>query len=108
VDGLLRGPGFFDAGHQSRVTRVYIAAKVGCGLAVAVKPSIRHLLRRGRCQSRWARPSICDSHPVVPNIAGNKYRLVVEMQYKAGLAWVKFIGTHVQYDKIDVETVNDR
>jgi mRNA interferase HigB len=44
----------------------------------------------------------------VPNIAGNKYRLVVEMQYKAGLAWVKFIGTHVQYDKIDVETVNDR
>jgi mRNA interferase HigB len=43
----------------------------------------------------------------VLNIAGIKYRLVVKMQYKAGLAWVKFIGTHAQYDKIDVETVND-
>ncbi len=32
---------------------------------------------------------------------------VVEMQYRAGIAWVKFIGTHAQYDKIDVEAVND-
>jgi mRNA-degrading endonuclease HigB of HigAB toxin-antitoxin module len=34
-------------------------------------------------------------------------RLVVEMQYQAGIAWVKFAGTHAQYDRIDVETVND-
>lgn len=44
---------------------------------------------------------------VVLNIGGNKYRLVVEMQYRAGIAWVKFIGTHAQYDRIIVETVND-
>ena len=44
---------------------------------------------------------------VVFNIAGNKYRLVVEMQYQAGIAWVKFIGTHAQYDRINVETVNE-
>jgi mRNA interferase HigB len=30
-----------------------------------------------------------------------------KMQYQAGIVWVKFIGTHVQYDRIDVETVND-
>jgi mRNA interferase HigB len=40
-------------------------------------------------------------------IGGNKYRLVVEMQYRAGIAWVKFVGTHAQYDRINVENVND-
>ena len=34
-------------------------------------------------------------------------RLVVEVQYQAGIVWVKFIGTHAQYDRIDVESVND-
>jgi mRNA interferase HigB len=29
------------------------------------------------------------------------------MQYRAGIAWVKFVGTHTQYDRIDVESVND-
>ncbi|KRU22542.1 type II toxin-antitoxin system HigB family toxin [Psychrobacter pocilloporae] len=51
--------------------------------------------------------SICANNRVVFNIAGNKYRLVVEMQYQAGIAWVKFIGTHSEYDKIDVEVVNE-
>jgi mRNA interferase HigB len=41
------------------------------------------------------------------NAGGNKYRLVVEVQYQAGIVWVKFVGTQVQYDRIDVETVND-
>ncbi|MDG9872647.1 type II toxin-antitoxin system HigB family toxin [Pseudomonas juntendi] len=38
-------------------------------------------------------------------IGGNKYRLVVDMQYRAGIAWVKFVGTHKRYDEIDVETI---
>ena len=68
-------------------------------------------------QANWASPqeikaqyrnaSICGNHRVVFNIAGNKYRLVVEMQYRAGIAWVKFIGTHARYDMIDVETVDE-
>ncbi len=44
---------------------------------------------------------------VVFNVGGNKYRIVVEVQYKAGIVWVKFIGTHAQYDRINVESVND-
>ncbi|AQW70811.1 type II toxin-antitoxin system HigB family toxin [Pseudomonas putida] len=48
---------------------------------------------------------ICGRNRIVFNIGGNKYRLVVEMQYKAGIAWVKFVGTHECYDEIDVETV---
>ena len=68
-------------------------------------------------QSTWKSPqavkdqygnaSICGNHRGVFNIAGNKYRLVVEIQYRAGIVWVKFIGTHAQHDKVDVENVNE-
>ena len=68
-------------------------------------------------RAKWRRPqgikdqfasaSICGKNRVVFNVGGNKYRLVVEVQYQAGIVWVKFVGTHVQYDRIDVETVND-
>lgn len=58
-------------------------------------------------KKQYANVSFCGNNRVVFNIGGNKYRLVVEMQYRAGIAWVKFIGTHAQYDKINVETVND-
>lgn len=40
------------------------------------------------------------------NIADNMYRVVVEMKYRAGIAWVKFVGTYARYDQINVENVN--
>lgn len=58
-------------------------------------------------KAQYGNASICGNNRVVFNIAGNKYRLVVEMQYRAGIAWVKFIGTHSSYDQINVETVNE-
>lgn len=58
-------------------------------------------------KQQYRHASICNNNRVVFNIAGNKYRLVVEMQYQAGIVWVKFIGTHAQYDQIDVETINE-
>lgn len=58
-------------------------------------------------KDQYRSASICGNNRVVFNIGGNKYRLVVEMQYRAGIAWIKFVGTHAQYDMIDVETVND-
>jgi len=42
---------------------------------------------------------------VVFNIKGNDYRLVMAVRYDLGLMFVRFIGTHRQYDKIDVETI---
>jgi mRNA interferase HigB len=47
----------------------------------------------------YASASICGRNRVVFNVGGNKTRLVVEVQYRAGIVWVKFIGTHEQYDR---------
>lgn len=60
----------------------------------------------GDIKSHYAHASICANNRVVFNIAGNRYRLVVEVQYQAGIVWIKFIGTHEQYDRIDVEKVH--
>ena len=42
---------------------------------------------------------------VIFNIGGNKYRLVVHMSYRRQIAFIKFVGTHKQYDRIDAATV---
>jgi mRNA interferase HigB len=42
---------------------------------------------------------------VVFNIQGNKYRLVVAIQYQYGIVYIRFIGTHQEYDKIDVTKI---
>ena len=42
---------------------------------------------------------------VVFNIAGNKYRIVAWINYPYRVLYVRFIGTHAQYDRIDVQTI---
>ena len=49
--------------------------------------------------------SILKDRRVVFNIAGNKYRLVVWINYAYRVVYIRFIGTHAQYDKIDVQTI---
>ena len=49
--------------------------------------------------------SILKEGRVVFNIAGNKYRVVMAIDYDRQLAKVRFVGTHAQYDRIDAETV---
>ena len=58
-------------------------------------------------KNQFGNASICGNNRVVFNIGGNKYRLVAEIQYRVGIVWVKFIGTHTEYDKINVETINE-
>ena len=40
---------------------------------------------------------------VVFNIAGNKYRLIVKINYAAGIVFVKFVGTHKECDRLNVK-----
>lgn len=49
--------------------------------------------------------SILKGGRVVFNIAGNKYRVVLAIDYERQLAKVRFVGTHKQYDEINAETV---
>ena len=39
------------------------------------------------------------------NIAGNKYRLIVKVNYRRRVLFIRFIGTHAEYDKIDGHTI---
>jgi len=56
-------------------------------------------------KAQFRSASILKSRRVVFNIAGNSYRLVVAVAYRYGALYIKFIGTHAEYDAIDAETV---
>ncbi|MDD2451497.1 MAG: type II toxin-antitoxin system HigB family toxin [Dysgonamonadaceae bacterium] len=66
-------------------------------------------------QAKWQTPndikaqyksaSILRDSRVVFNIHGNKYRLIVKINYDLGVIYIRFAGTHKQYDKIDANEV---
>lgn len=49
--------------------------------------------------------SVVSADRVVFNIKGNDYRLVAAVDFEKHIVWVKWIGTHAEYDRIDVRTV---
>jgi mRNA interferase HigB len=53
----------------------------------------------------YANASIVGSDRVVFNIKGNDYRLVVAIHYRLQIVFIKWLGSHAAYDKIDVKTV---
>ncbi len=65
--------------------------------------------------AKWEKPedikkvyktsSILAGNRVVFNIKGNTYRLIVKLNYPFGIIWIRFIGTHAEYDKIDAKTI---
>jgi len=67
-------------------------------------------------QAQWKNPanikeayrsaSILRGGRVVFNIAGNKYRLIVAIYFPLQICYIKFIGTHADYDRIDAEVVD--
>src|SRR5215472_7038962 len=56
-------------------------------------------------KEKYKNASILKGGRVVFNIAGNKYRLIVHIHYDAQIVYIRFVGTHEEYDAIDAETV---
>lgn len=70
----------------------------------------RHALRAdwgtpAEVKQDFRNASILKDGRVVFNIAGNKYRLVVWINYAYRVVYIRFVGTHKQYDQIDVGTI---
>ncbi len=69
------------------------------------------------CRAKWATPQevkhqfgakvdFVANNRAIFDIGGNRYRLITFIAYKFGHMYVKFVGTHAEYDKIDAETVD--
>lgn len=56
-------------------------------------------------KEEYTRASILKNGRVVFDICGNKYRLVVDINYLRQWVFIRFIGTHKAYDKIDANTI---
>jgi mRNA interferase HigB len=56
---------------------------------------------------RYASASFVGSNRVVFNIKGNEYRLVAAVAYRFSAIYIKFVGTHQQYDTVDAATVEN-
>jgi mRNA interferase HigB len=54
-------------------------------------------------KEKYGNASILLNNRVVFNICGNKYRIVVSVNYSTGILYLRFIGTHAEYDQIDAE-----
>jgi mRNA interferase HigB len=58
-----------------------------------------------KVKTRYRAASFVGGNRVVFNIKGNKYRLVVKVNYPYRVVYIRFVGTHSEYDKIDAEEV---
>jgi mRNA interferase HigB len=108
---------------------VELRARQGARHAASIfRPARRCPLSRARAASSWwrswfdevkkarltitadvkrsyATATIISADRVVFNIKGNDYRLVVAVDYEKAIVWIKWIGTHKDYNKIDVNEV---
>jgi mRNA interferase HigB len=58
-----------------------------------------------KVKAKYRNASIIGDNRVVFNIKGNDYRLVVRINYPYRIVYVRFVGTHAEYDAINVEDV---
>jgi mRNA interferase HigB len=56
-------------------------------------------------KEQYRQASVVGNNRVVFNIHGNKYRLIVKINYTAKVVYIRFVGTHKQYDKIDATEI---
>jgi mRNA interferase HigB len=56
-------------------------------------------------KQRYRSADFLPDNRIIFNIKGNDYRLVVKIHYKTGTVYIRFIGTHAEYDRIDAERI---
>ena len=56
-------------------------------------------------KSEYPNASILEDNRVCFNIKGNNYRLIVKINFHYQMMWIRFIGTHAEYDKIDANKI---
>jgi mRNA interferase HigB len=97
-----------------RTLRAFIAARAGYRDQPALKAALDAWFDEVR-KARWTRSadvkrlyataSIVSADRIVFNIKGNDYRLVAAVDFERGIVWIKWIGSHADYDRIDVKKV---
>jgi mRNA interferase HigB len=93
-----------------RALREFVAARAGYQDQPALDAWFSEV-RRARWRNMadvkrlYATSSIVGADRVVFNIKGNSYRLVVAVDFEKSIVWIKWIGTHRDYDRIDVKQV---
>lgn len=97
-----------------RTLRAFVEGRAGHKDRPALKAALDAWfdeVRRARWTSTadvkrsYATASIVSAERIVFNIKGNDYRLVVAVDFEKGIVWIKWIGTHRDYDRIDVTEV---
>ncbi len=56
-------------------------------------------------RDRYRTADVLPGNRVVFNIKGNHYRLIVQIHYNTGFVFIRFVGTHKEYDRIDAEKI---
>ena len=56
-------------------------------------------------KNEYPSASILKENRIVFNIKGNNYRLIVKFNFEFRLCWIRFIGTHAEYDKINANEI---
>jgi mRNA interferase HigB len=97
-----------------RTLREFVTARAGHKDQPALKAALDAWFDEVR-KARWRNAtdirrlygtaSIVTAERIVFNIKGNSYRLVVSVDFEKGIVWIKWIGTHRDYDRIDVTKV---
>jgi mRNA interferase HigB len=97
-----------------RTLRRFVASQAGRKDHPALKSGLDAWfaeVRRARWRSTadvkrlYATASVVTAERIVFNIRGNSYRLVVSVDFPKSIVWIKWIGTHRDYDRIDVTKV---
>lgn len=97
-----------------RTLRVFVESLAGHKDQPAVKAALDAWFNEVK-KARWtstaevkrsyATASIATADRIVFNVKGNSYRLIVAVDFEKGIVWIKWIGTHKDYDRIDATKV---